>query len=320
MSDKINWDAPSRFIEHADNPMPKAARVDVGMLRARDGAMLRNAVFAPDSPRGTVVLMTGYSEFIEKYFETICDLMAMGYAVVMPEWRAHGLSGGGGSEPTRLFIDDFDMNVTDLEDRWEKLVAPMPKPHFGLAHSMGGLISLRAAHAHPDWFEKLAQSAPMLGLNLPAWVNVIMQFVVWTYAIRGKLDAWNLLDPPATRPSDAATNRITSDLVRFQRNENLFMTEPQLQINGRAPGWLRAAGRAMRDTARPAYLKQITTPLFIGSAEKEALVANAAHDKALAHLPNGKGAFYAASMHELVMEKDAIRQAFLADVKAFFEA
>ncbi|MGC6535234.1 MAG: alpha/beta fold hydrolase [Parvibaculales bacterium] len=313
------WDASVHFVESKQNPTPQAADSSVGMLKARDGALLRNAVFVPENPRGTVVLMTGYSEFIEKYFETISDLLALGYAVVMPEWRGHGLSDGLGAEPTRLHLTDFPLNVRDLEDRWPRLMADMPRPFFGLAHSMGGHISLRAAHDHPDWFDALAQSAPMHGIALPGPVRALLGLVTFVYRLFGKGDSWNPFVPPHERPGVAEENRVTNDFDRFNRGETLYVTEPHLQVNGGSLDWLRAAFMSMKQAAQPAYLRAIETPLYIGTAEEELLVDNAAHAHALAHLPNGDGKLYRQAKHELLMEKDATRQAFLADVEAFYQ-
>ena len=319
MTININWDGAGRFVENENNPTP--ANAQVGLLRARDGAMLRNAVFMPSAtPRGTVVLMTGYSEFIEKYFETVSDLQALGYAVVMPEWRGHGLSDGFGAEPTRLHLTDFDINLRDLEDRWETLMAPMPKAYLGLAHSMGGHISLRAAKAHPDWFTALAQCAPMHGVALPVPVRLILSLVTFAYRLVGKGDSWNPFVPPHVRPGVAEENRVTNDFARFTRGETLYVQEPQLQVNGGSLDWLRAAFKTMNDAARPAYLKSITTPLYIGTAEEELLVDNARHQHVLAHVQNGSGDVYVGAKHELLMEKDATRQAFLAAVEAFYKA
>ena len=141
----INWDAAAELVEIEGNPVP--ARGQAGYIRARDGKLLRNAVFSPDAPaKGTIVLMTGYSEFIEKYFETIADLTARGYCVAALEWRGHGLSEGNSKEPTRLHLSDFDQNIEDMEDRFDRLVrAHCPPPYFGLAHSMGGQISAHGA-------------------------------------------------------------------------------------------------------------------------------------------------------------------------------
>ena len=75
---KIEWDSPAELVEFDENPLPAVG--EAGYLFARDGKKLRNAVFMPPrTPRGTILLMTGYSEFIEKYFETIGDLLSRNY-------------------------------------------------------------------------------------------------------------------------------------------------------------------------------------------------------------------------------------------------
>lgn len=319
MSQKIKWDAPSRFVEIKGNPIPKAA--EVGMHKMRDGKMLRGALFHPEgTPRATLVLMTGYSEFIEKYFETICDFTRLGYLVVMPEWRGHGLSEGDGKEPTRLHLRDFDTNIRDLEDRWDRLVAPLPKPHVGLAHSMGGQISLRAIQKHGDWLSGLAQCAPMHGLPIPAQLMAVAKAVSNFYALLGKADSWNPLQGQAVRPGIAETNDVTNDFDRFRRCGTLYVTEPQLQVNGASMGWFLTANKAMAASRRPAFLRSIETPLFIGTAGQEKLVDNKAHAHAVAHVQNGSTKRYDNGMHELLMEKDAVREAFIADIDAFFSA
>lgn len=325
MSYAVAWDAPSRLVEIDGNPIPPGA--EVGLQRMRDGKMLRGAVFPPQgepqgtpkgAPKGTVVLMTGYSEFIEKYFETIGDFTARGFVVVVPEWRNHGLSEGDGVEPTRLHLTDFDTNLRDLEDRWAALVGGMPKPHYGLAHSMGGQISLRAIRAHPEWLTALAQCAPMYRLPIPAPLYTIGKVTTLGYWLLGKGDSWNPFQGEAVRPGNPETNDVTNDFERFMRCGRLYVAEPQLQVNGASCRWFLAADAAMTDTNRPAFLRAIETPLFIGSAAQDTVVDSRAHPHVLKHVQNGSGKTYD-GMHELLMEKDAVRDAFIADIVAFFE-
>ncbi len=72
------------------NPAP--ANHTVGFFTAHDGVKLRYAVFRSEiSPaRGTVVLLHGRNECIEKYFETIRDLNAMGMWVATYDMRSQG--------------------------------------------------------------------------------------------------------------------------------------------------------------------------------------------------------------------------------------
>ena len=90
-------------------------------------------------------------------------------------------------------------------------------------------------------------------------------------------------------------------------------------MNGASLGWFAAADKAMADSRRVAFLISIETPLFIASAGQEMLVDNRAHAHVLAHVQNGSGKLYANGMHELMMEKDELRQTFINDVVAFFD-
>lgn len=315
---KIKWDSQAEFVEMAGNPLPGIG--EVGYLHARDGKKLRNAVFMPgQKPRATVVLMSGYSEFIEKYFETIGDLLARNYCVAVLEWRGHGLSDGNSKNPQRLHLTRFDQNVEDLEDRFERLVqASCPPPYLGLAHSMGGQISLRAARKHPDWFVALAQSAPMFGLRFTPAIERNLRLASPWIALFSGVDSWSRFDPPTRTAENPSVNRVTSDEARYNRTEALFAFDPRLQVNGRSLGWAMTTFATIRRTKSPRYLKRVRTPMFIGSAEKEMLVDNAMHEHVATHVADGRCKVYQNAMHELMMEVDPVRRTFLDDVDAFF--
>ena len=87
----------------ARNPVPSGAVV--GSFAAYDGNPLRFARFeATRGPRrGTIVLVSGFTEFIEKYFEIIADLRRRGYAVAAMDLAlcAGARRSGGRSLETR---------------------------------------------------------------------------------------------------------------------------------------------------------------------------------------------------------------------------
>ncbi|HMG51290.1 MAG TPA: alpha/beta fold hydrolase, partial [Inquilinus sp.] len=69
-----------------------APRTDV--LTTPDGARLRWGVWPEPEGRvrGTVLILNGRSEFIEKYRETAGELIARGFRVFGFDWRGQGLS------------------------------------------------------------------------------------------------------------------------------------------------------------------------------------------------------------------------------------
>src|SRR5574340_1162169 len=117
------------------NPAPDNAVV--GTVKTRDGVTLRVARWAPPPGRkGTVVLLQGRAEFIEKYFECVRDLHARGFAVATFDWRGQGLSDHALSNKRKGYVRSFSDYAIDLETVMHEIVLPdCPPPIFALAHS-----------------------------------------------------------------------------------------------------------------------------------------------------------------------------------------
>ena len=146
------------------NPVPE--NVVTGTIKTPDGAELRFARWAPPANRkGTVCVFTGRGEQIEKYFETVRDLRDRGFAVAMIDWRGQGHSSRRLRDPRKGYVRDFSDFEVDVETFVQQVVLPdCPPPHFALAHSMGGAVMLRVAHAGKRWFDRMVLSAPMIDL------------------------------------------------------------------------------------------------------------------------------------------------------------
>src|SRR5271169_7067167 len=96
------------------NPVPED--VVTGTLKTPDGVSLRFARWAPPPGRkGTVCLFQGRAEFIEKYFETVRDLRARGFAVATLDWRGQGLSDRALRNSRKGHVTDFSRYDVDLD-------------------------------------------------------------------------------------------------------------------------------------------------------------------------------------------------------------
>ena len=146
------------------NPVPE--NVMTGTIKTVDGAELRFARWSPASGRkGTVCVFTGRSEMIEKYFETVRDLLERGFTVAMIDWRGQGHSSRRLRDPRKGYVRDFADYEIDVETFVQQVVLPdCPPPFFALAHSMGGTVLLRTAYAGKRWFDRMVLSAPMIDL------------------------------------------------------------------------------------------------------------------------------------------------------------
>ena len=209
------------------NPVPED--VVTGTIKTPDGAELRFARWAPPAGRkGTVCVFTGRSEQIEKYFETVRDLRDRGFAVAMIDWRGQGHSSRRLRDPRKGYVRDFADYEIDVETFVQQVVLPdCPPPLFALAHSMGGAVMLRLAHAGKRWFDRMVLSAPMIDLPGRA-TSLPVRLCCGRCACRAGRPLRPRRQRPITGLKPFINNPLTSDPVRYARNAAILEEDPTL--------------------------------------------------------------------------------------------
>lgn len=300
-----------------ENPMPRGGVAR--WIETGDGVRLRVMVWSPaaagiDAARGTVFVFGGRTEFAEKYFEVVGELLVRGFAVATVDWRGQGLSDRALADPRKGHVADFASFDLDIATFMEKIAPDLPKPWVALAHSMGGNILLRATHDHPKWFSACVLSAPMLGLRLGSSAAAnLARAVAFSGSIIGF--AANYLPGGNAKAADEtpfSENILTHDERRYALYQALIRAEPKLGLGASTFGWLAAAFRAMAATASPGYLADIKIPVLIAVAENDGLIDRAALEFAAEHLPRGELVTIENARHEILIEKDACRAKFWA--------
>jgi lysophospholipase len=154
-----------RLVSIPANPVPD--NFITGIVKTRDNIGLRFARWQPPAGRrGTVCIFQGRSEWIEKYFETVRDLRARGFAVAVLDWRGQGLSERMLVDRLKGHVRDFSEYDTDLETFMREIVLPdCPPPLFAIGHSTGAAILLRAAHRGQRWFDRIVLTSPLIALT-----------------------------------------------------------------------------------------------------------------------------------------------------------
>ena len=279
-----------------------------------DGMRVRLGHLRPaGATRGTVVVLPGRAEFIEKYGETLSDLAGWGFAVAILDWR-----GQGGSD---RYLPQRDRgHVVQVEDYLADLAAVMarldhlrlPTPYLMLSHSMGGHVGLRYLHAHPDRFAGSVMSAPMFGIRLVPTPEPLAR-VLCAAAMRVGAGTRYA---PGQRDVDLARyvfarNRLTSSPERYAGLCRHVATTPELALGGVTYGWLGAALASIALTRRPGYPEAIPTPILVCQAGRELIVNNRAQIAAVRRLPNARLVRFPEARHELLFERDEIRDQVL---------
>jgi lysophospholipase len=299
------------------NPVPE--NVVTGTIKTPDGAELRFARWAPPAGRkGTVCILTGRSEMIEKYFETVRDLRDRGFAVAVLDWRGQGHSSRRLRDPRKGYVRSFSDYEVDVETFVQQVVLPdCPPPHFALAHSMGGTVLLRLAHAGKRWFDRMVLTAPMIDLPgrrtaLPVRLLLRTMRLIGQGSryVPGGTDAMAGLEPFVGNP-------VTSDPVRYARNAAILEEDPTLGIASPTVAWADSAFRAMHTFRGVHYPSQIRQPILMLAASNDAVVSTPAIEEFAYHLRAGSHLVIAGAKHEILQEQDRYRSQFWAAFDAF---
>lgn len=291
-------------------------------ISAKSGAKLRVATFEADASvkaRGVCVLLSGQTEFIEKYFEVIDELRSRGFQIVTTDWRGQGASARALPDALKAHIADFSEYDDDLASLMEQVVRPLTsKAPIALAHSMGGHILLRTLHAQPNSFACAVLTAPMNQVSArgqPAWLVGVVTSMM---NAAGAADdyVWGMAGRDPLRMS-FDTQIVTSDRARFKRTQDYLVQHPDIRLAGPTWRWLAAASRSMNAMRAPGYGEAITTPVLFCGAGKDRIVITKAEQDLAARMPHGQFALFEDAEHEILMENDSIRGRFWTAFDAF---
>ena len=286
-----------------------------------DGVRIRIATFpAPaGGTAGTILMLTGFTEFIEKGLESIAALRARGYGVVTFDWRGQGLSDRLLPHRRKGHISDMQHFLNDLEEVLRVTrFAELPGPHVIMGHSMGGHLALRAVHDHPDLFERAVLCAPMADILTGTWPRMFAYGLAKTAVRLGLGDCFIPgAGPYVSGQMRYENNPLTTDKARFDRIHEQIALNPNVALGGPTFAWVYSAFRSIRLVKRPSYLSQIRIPVLILSAGLEKIVSNAGQREVAAMLPDARFVEFAEGAHELLLECDTVRHAVWAEIDQF---
>ena len=282
-----------------------AARIRVAWWRAGD--------------KGTVLLLPGRTECIEKYGRAAGDLVARGFSVITIDWRGQGLADRPLPDRMTGHVGDFAEYQQDLDAMLAEAVrAELPKPFYMVAHSMGGCIGLRALMRGLP-IRAAVFSAPMWGIAMAAWLRPVAAVVS---SVAGPLGLARRYAPTTSAQSylmqfPFAGNVLTTDREMWDYMRRQVAEVPELGLGGPSIGWLKAA---LHECATLAAMPAPAVPAICALGTAEKVVDVAPVHLRMAGWPNGQLDLYPGAEHEIMMEGPAIRARFFDRAAALFEA
>jgi lysophospholipase len=302
------------FAEVADGPPGHAV-----WLTAADGLRIRAGFWPLAGAKGTVLLLPGRSEYVEKYGRAARDLALRGYATACVDWRGQGLADRAFDDRMVGHVEDFAAYQRDVDALLAGCAAEaMPRPWFLLAHSMGGCIGLRALVRGVP-VQAAAFSAPMWGIMIGAWTRPLA--ILLTNASR-----WFSFDHRYAPGTGAKTyvveapfagNTLTSDPAMWDYMKQQALAHPDLVLGGPSLGWLKAA---LVECHALALLPSPRLPVYCALGLAEKIVDTGPVHLRMAAWPGATFDLVEGAEHEVMMETPAIRKRFFDRASALFDA
>jgi len=298
-------------------------------LKAADEVTLRAAFWrvganagtgAEMAARGTVLLATGRSEFIEKYYPVIQGFLSLGFDVAAFDWRGQGLSDRLIEDRLPGYVDSFDSYQRDLDT----MLAEIDRRGMGervvlVGHSMGGCAIIRRLSMPERDFHAAILTAPMLGLCFPTLAAPALRALSWSFS-HWRVGKWRVSPSRVRTAADwpFEGNVLTSNPAEFKRYAALARTYPQLALGGVTWAWLAAAFREMRSLRQLPH-GAVDEPTLLFSAADDRLVSNGAIDDFAAKNPHVEHVRLSDSRHEPFVELEPVRAELWREIGAFLD-
>jgi len=216
------------------------------------------------------------------------------------------------------YVRDFAEYDSDLETFMREIVLPdCPPPLFALGHSTGATVLIRAAYRGRRWFDRMVLAAPLIDLQ---GFGATTTAKILARALR--ISGFGSMYVPKAEvgvmeAKPFVGNVLTSDPVRYARNQAVLEAAPELAVGAPTVAWTDAAFRTMRTLRERSYPAQIRQPILIIAAGADAIVSNTAIEDFATHLRAGAHLVVVGAQHELLMEQDRYRAQFWAAFDAF---
>lgn len=313
-------------------------RGQAGTVAGQGGLTLALRRFMqPDraTEQGAIVIVSGRTETMLKYKEVVYDLYRNGWSVYIHDHRGQGLSEREPAvrdQPQKGHVERFDDFVADLDTVLGTQVLPAGHARRVLwAHSMGGAIAtryLQSGRPSVAQVQAAVLSSPMLEIVglVPGLSAEIFSCGLARAAVAvGAGAAWHWGGKPYT-PAPLRDNTLTSSGVRTQRMLDQERAVPASRLGSPTWGWI-ARGCDAAQAAR-SEAATVRTPVLLMVAGQDKIVLNHGAEQFCQRLaasrpgagcggPDGGPVVIAGAEHEMLIERDELRQQAMGRALAF---
>ena len=281
---------------------------------------LYTVALSADRPRGTVLIVHGFTENAYKYAEIVYSLLHSGFNVVAYDQRGHGRSWRDDriTDPSLTHVGDFHEYVQDMEAIVQQVLSRYQKPWMVFAHSMGGAVASYYLERHPDTFSRAVLCAPMIAANRGGVPFLTTKLICRLPHLAGRGVQRMFISKPYNGPEDFATSCATSQ-ARFDWYDRIKALRPEFQNNGPSYDWTLQAMRISQYLLWPGMVEKITCPVRLYTAEIDSSVLPRAQVLFANRLKHGQRILVKGARHEIYRSTDDVLYPWWHDVLGYLK-
>ena len=270
--------------------------------------------------RGRVLVLPGFTEFIEKHETTCQRFNDLGFDALVLDWPGQGRSTRLTSYSPHLIHSlgfDLHLNCLDMIAHQEGFIAGGDLPVFLFGHSMGGHLAMRFAKERMPQTKGVILTAPMmLPPASPGWLMLgLAQLFCWAGFGR-----YPVLFQDHTPRNDIffSDNALTRHPDGYAVQPGWWARDQRLCGYGASFGWVRDAYRScLATTANHRWMEAFSLPLSVHIAGDERIVHDATTRTMLDHVRTADIHDYEDARHELLLELPEVVESLWQKVAEF---
>ena len=267
-----------------------------------------------------LVVFPGRSEPRLKYAELFWDLRDSGFDLFVIDHQGQGDSDRALRDTHKGYVRKFGDYVRDADQWMNEVVykAAGDRPVYLLAHSMGGTIAAHYLAHYSHHIKKVLLSAPMMQVNTAPYSENTARLLTRVLIGVGKATKY-APDRGPYRPDEDTfeANEVTSSPERFEATKFLFVQYPELTVGGPTTRWVLESLLSTKTIDQLAA--KIKIPVLMYQSGKDQIVFPGRQDKFCSQGPDCTKIAFPEAQHEILQEKDVIRDVAMQKMLEFFQ-
>lgn len=286
-----------------------------GWLETEPDVRLRTGLLDHPNPKGTVIVVPGFTGAIEMVMREITTIHAAGYRVASVEYRGQGLSYRPlANHPEKGYVEDYGVLGAELA-MFANQVKQDSSPLFFFSISKGAHITMRMAAEQSLDVAAFALVVPMIQINSGEFpyqnlrkVASLMTRVGLGAAYSPGGSSWPGDDMKFGEATDCNANPDSA-----QAQSALFAINEKLRTKSVTYKWLYETTNSSEKLLTPEFVKKITQPVKMYTAGIDMLVKTDAAEAFCASIGDCETQHYPNARHCITREDYVLYDGIIAD-------